>query len=39
MKKEQLLKIYNFFYKDATFFLERKHNIFSNSMPSEAENK
>ena len=39
MKKEQLLKVYNFFYKDATIFLERKRNIFSNSMPSEAENK
>ena len=37
--KEQLLKIYNFFYKDATIFLERKRNIFLNSMPSEAENK
>ena len=27
------------FYKNAELFLERKYNIFSNSMPSEAENK
>ena len=27
------------FYKNAELFLERKRNIFSNSMPSEAENK
>ena len=32
--KNQILKIYNFLYKDATIYLERKYNKFNNILPS-----
>lgn len=38
-KKDTITKIYNYFYKDSNIYLKRKYDIFSNLMPSEAENK